>query len=96
VFGNGRIVKSPKFNTLGSSVNRITMGILGRSITMGVYSYNKLMNYSWRLNNANGKEEFDALMSKISNTFGDSIEKNIFLHNFWDKEEKKQLKWQKE
>lgn len=97
VFGNGRKVESPGFTTFGSSVNRITMGLLGRCITTGVYSHNKLNSYSKRLdNNAGGKEEFDALIQEISNTFGDSIEKSIFLHNLWDKEEKKQLKWQKE
>jgi len=95
VFGKGDIVEKPDINTFGASVNHITMSLLGRVHTMGAYSLKRFDYHTRRIQRAKDKKQFDDRMADVSRELGDTVEKTIFLHNFWDKEEKKTLNWQK-
>lgn len=80
--GNVRIVH-PKFNTLGASINKITMSeIFNKRETIGGYAMEKLADLRRRFEV--GKEDKEALISEIQQQLGDSVEKLLLVKAILD------------
>jgi hypothetical protein len=77
-------VASPEFETFGASVNKITMCLLKRAITMGDYAKRNLDGLVKRLDTGDDPTK---LISEVEHSMGDSVEKCIFINNCIHKEE---------
>ncbi len=68
----------PRFQTLGASINKITIEIFGAKITVGDYALSKLQAINDKLES--GTADKNELLNELENTLGDSVEK-ILLRN---------------
>jgi restriction system-associated AAA family ATPase len=71
----------PEFNTLGASVNKITMEAFGKTETIGGYAQQKLNELRQRFEDGGDKE---AIIEETNRVLGDSVEKILFLKKVID------------
>lgn len=67
----------PEFQTLGASVNKITIEIFKTPLTIGKHAYTFLENINLRFENG---ENRDILLSELEETLGDSVERTLLIH----------------
>ncbi|MGY5797533.1 restriction system-associated AAA family ATPase [Rheinheimera faecalis] len=69
-------IKTPEYNTLGASINKITMSTFGKRETIGAYAQEILDKLRQRFEK--GDENNEELINEIHKQLGDSVEK-LFL-----------------
>lgn len=74
---NRIVCNSPKFQTLGSSINRITIEIFGTDITIGDYALSKLEKINERFKLG---EDVKILLNELDEQLGDSVEKTLLKY----------------
>ena len=67
----------PEFQTLGASVNKITIEIFKTPLTIGKYAYTFLASINDRFEKGENK---NILLSELEGTLGDSVEKTLLIH----------------
>lgn len=67
----------PEFQTLGASVNKITIEIFKTPLTIGKHAYSYLKNINERFEDGENKK---ILLTELENTLGDSVEKILLIH----------------
>ena len=70
-------ISHPDYNTLGASINKITMSTFGKRETIGAYAQGILDDL--RLRFEKGDEDNEALIDEIHKQLGDSVEKLLLL-----------------
>ena len=78
-------VKRPEYNTLGASINKITMKTFDKKETIGGYAEKILNNLKERFKAGEDKE---ALLEEVNQRLGDSVEKVLFTKTLLDSMEK--------
>ena len=81
---NKKIVscEQPDFQTLGESVNNISVSIYDKANTIGDYALQKLNEYKDRFNKGeNGR----VLIKEMNKSLGDSLEKTLLINRILDK-----------
>lgn len=78
-------VSHPDYNTLGASINKITMATFGKRETIGGYAQEILENLRKRFKTGEDKEQ---LISEINRQLGDSVEKMLLIKTILDSMEK--------
>lgn len=76
-------VSPPGYNTLGASINKITMTTFNKGETIGAYAKGVLDQLRARFNA--GNEEPHALIGEINRELGDSVEKMLLVKEILDK-----------
>lgn len=84
---SGVAVKNPEYNTLGASINKITMNTFKKRDTIGGYAQTLLDDFRARLN-CNGEDKGN-LISEIDHLLGDSVEKVMLIKTIIDGMEEK-------
>lgn len=74
---NRIVCNSPKFQTLGSSINKITIEIFGTDITIGDYALSKLEKINERFKLG---EDVEILLNELDEQLGDSVEKTLLKY----------------
>jgi restriction system-associated AAA family ATPase len=75
---NNKITSNPpSFQTLGSSINKITIEIFGANITIGDYALSKLEKINDRFK---GGENPETLLNELDEQLGDSVEKTLLKY----------------
>ncbi|MEG6512506.1 restriction system-associated AAA family ATPase [Desulforamulus ruminis] len=74
---NSVSVRRPDFNTLGASINKITMEAFEKGSTIGGYAEQILNKFKKRLSDG---EAADKIIDEANRTLGDSIEKILFIN----------------
>jgi restriction system-associated AAA family ATPase len=69
-------VSRPDYNTLGASINKITMMSFGKTETIGGYAEKELNGIKSRFEAGESKE---ALLDEVNDVLGDSVEKTLFI-----------------
>lgn len=77
------IIKHPEFNTLGASINKITMNTFGKRETVGGIAEALLDGFKERFDA--GQEDLSALVDEIGAELGDSVEKILLIKAIEDK-----------
>lgn len=80
-------VSRPDYNTLGASINKITMKTFGKKETIGGYAERILESLKERFKAGEDKE---ALLEEVHQKLGDSIEKILFIKTLLDSMEKEE------
>lgn len=75
-------VSQPDYNTLGASINKITMNTFGKRETVGGYAQTLLDGFRARFNQ--GDENPDTLIDEIHQRLGDSVEKMLLINAILD------------
>lgn len=75
-------VSHPDYNTLGASINKITMNTFGKRETIGLRAQNMLDNFRSRSNDDNENKE--QLIAEINRQLGDSVEKVLLIKTILD------------
>ncbi|WP_319557970.1 restriction system-associated AAA family ATPase [Thiomicrorhabdus sp.] len=70
-------IAHPEYNTLGASINKITMNTFGKRETIGVYAQGILDDLRFRFEQ--GGEDKEDLINEIHNQLGDSVEKLLLI-----------------
>lgn len=70
-------VRQPNFNTLGASINKITIEAFKKFETIGDFAGSKLRALEKRFNEGKNSDDF---ITEASNLLGDSVEKVLFLN----------------
>jgi restriction system-associated AAA family ATPase len=78
-------ISQPGYNTLGASINKITMNTFGKRETIGAYAQEILDQLRTDFNA--GNEDVSALIEKINLKLGDSVEKILLIKAILDKTE---------
>ncbi|AMA60595.1 restriction system-associated AAA family ATPase [Bradyrhizobium sp. CCGE-LA001] len=78
-------IERPDYNTLGASINKITMNTFGKRETIGAYAQAMLDDLRGRLET--GGEETSALIDEVNRELGDSVEKILLMKAMLDKAE---------
>jgi restriction system-associated AAA family ATPase len=73
----------PEYNTLGASINKITMSIFGKRETIGGHA--QAILEALRARFEQGGEDKEALISEIQQQLGDSVEKVLLIKAILDK-----------
>lgn len=82
---NGEVkVKRPGFNTLGASINKITIEAFKKSQTIGGYAEKKLNEFRKRYENG---EDIDVILEDTNSVLGDSVEKILFIDSILKRKE---------
>ena len=76
----------PEFQTLGTSVNKITLRIFNKPDTIGAYANNKIDELRKELEETKDKEVF---LSKVRKEIGESVESMLFINDIIDQIESK-------
>lgn len=76
-------VSPPGYNTLGASINKITMSTFNKGETIGAHAKEVLDELRARF--SAGDEEPHALISEINRELGDSVEKMLLIEEILDK-----------
>lgn len=74
-------VSKPDYNTLGASINKITMNTFGKRETIGGHAQSMLDNLRTRFNKGESKEQ---LIAEINHKLGDSLEKVLLIKSILD------------
>ena len=75
-------ISQPNYNTLGASINKITMSTFGKRETIGGYAQGMLDGLRRRFEE--GKEDKEALITEIHQQLGDSVEKLLLVKTILD------------
>ncbi len=79
----GRVsVSNPDYNTLGASINKITMATFGKRETIGLRAQTMIDDY--RVRAAKAGEDKDELLAEINRQLGDSVEKVLLIKSILD------------
>lgn len=78
-------IERPDYNTLGASINKITMNTFGKRETIGAYA--QILLDDLRSRSETGSEETSALIDEINRELGDSVEKILLIRAIIDKAE---------
>ena len=70
-------IKTPEYNTLGASINKITMNTFGKRETIGAYAQEILNELRQRFKK--GDENNEELINEIHKNLGDSVEKLLLI-----------------
>lgn len=82
--GSGNVtIKHPEYNTLGASINKITMNTFGKRETVGGIAEALLDGFKERFDA--GQEDLSALVDEIGAELGDSVEKILLIKAIQDK-----------
>jgi restriction system-associated AAA family ATPase len=79
-------VTHPDYNTLGASINKITMSTFGKRETIGLRAQKILDELRERFDQGANKEQ---LLAEINRQLGDSVEKVLLIKTILDSMEKK-------
>lgn len=79
-------VTRPDYNTLGASINKITMKSFGKTETIGGYAEKQLNEIKDRFEAGVAKHD---LIDEVNNLLGDSVEKVLFIKRVLDSMEEK-------
>jgi restriction system-associated AAA family ATPase len=79
-------VTRPDYNTLGASINKITMKSFGKIETIGGYAEKQLNEIKDRFEAGAAKQE---LIDEVNNLLGDSVEKVLFIKRVLNSMEEK-------
>jgi len=74
-------VSKPDYNTLGASINKITMNTFGKRETIGGHAQSILDNLRTRFIDGENKEQ---LIAEIDKKLGDSVEKVLLIKSILD------------
>lgn len=86
-------VSRPEYNTLGASINKITLHTFNKPETIGGYAELKMQAYKNQFETIKAvasPEELQALIDEINHTLGDSVEKVLLTKTILDYMETKQ------
>ncbi|MGE3535798.1 MAG: restriction system-associated AAA family ATPase [Candidatus Tectimicrobiota bacterium] len=75
-------VSHPEYNTLGASINKITMATFGKRETIGLHAQTMLEDFRSRSKNDNADKE--QLIAEINRQLGDSVEKVLLIKTILD------------
>jgi restriction system-associated AAA family ATPase len=75
-------VSHPDYNTLGASINKITMATFGKRETIGLRAQTMLDGFRERSKDAN--EDKERLIAEINRQLGDSVEKVLLIKTILD------------
>lgn len=75
-------ISHPDYNTLGASINKITMNTFGKRETIGGYAQALLDALRFRFEQ--GREDKQALITEIHQQLGDSVEKVLLIKAILD------------
>ena len=75
-------VSHPDYNTLGASINKITMNTFDKRETIGGHAQDILEDFRARSENAD--ENKDELITEINQQLGDSVEKMLLIKTILD------------
>jgi restriction system-associated AAA family ATPase len=75
-------VRQPDYNTLGASINKITMNTFGKRETIGGHA--QLLLEAFRARFGHGTEDKEALITEIHQQLGDSVEKVLLIKTILD------------
>ena len=78
-------VSHPDYNTLGASINKITMATFGKRETIGGFAQGKLQKFRQDFEEGKDKEQ---LIAEINRQLGDSVEKVLLIKTILDSMEK--------
>jgi len=78
-------VSKPEYNTLGASINKITMATFGKRETIGGHAQGLLENLLHRFEEGEDKKQ---IISEIDSLLGDSVEKVLLINTILDSLEK--------
>lgn len=78
-------ISHPDYNTLGASINKITMNTFGKRETIGGHAQTLLNDLRRRFED--GSEDKDALITEIHQQLGDSVEKLLLIKVILDNEQ---------
>jgi hypothetical protein len=78
-------ISHPDYNTLGASINKITMNTFGKRETIGGHAQAILEDFRERSNSSN--EDKDQLIDEINQRLGDSVEKMLLIKTILDRME---------
>jgi restriction system-associated AAA family ATPase len=81
-------IKRPEFNTLGASINKITMNTFGKRETIGGIAESLLEGFKQRFDG--GQEDLSMLVDEIDSSLGDSVEKILLIKAIHDRLEGQQ------
>jgi restriction system-associated AAA family ATPase len=76
----------PDFQTLGSSVNKITIKVYNKPDTIGAYANSKIEEFRKELETA---EDKDAVLKRVKIEIGESVERVLFINEILDQIDKK-------
>lgn len=76
-------IKHPEFNTLGASINKITMSTFEKRETIGGIAEELLDGFKARFEA--GQEDLSALVDEMEAELGDSVEKILLIKAIHDK-----------
>jgi len=74
-------VTTPEYNTLGASINKITMNIFGKRETIGGHAQSILEDLRKRFKEGEDKEK---IIEEINLKLGDSVEKILLIKTILD------------
>jgi len=74
-------INKPDYNTLGASINKITMNTFGKRETIGGHAQAILEDFRKRFKNGEDKEQ---LITEINRQLGDSVEKVLLIKTILD------------
>lgn len=74
-------VKKPEYNTLGASINKITMNTFNKRETIGGHAQAELEKFRNRFNEGQDREK---LITEINQKLGDSVEKVLLIKSILD------------
>lgn len=80
-------IAHPEYNTLGASINKITMNTFGKRETIGAYAKGILDDLRQRFEQ--GNEDNETLINEIHQQLGDSVEKLLLIKAIIASEENK-------
>lgn len=80
-------ISKPDYNTLGASINKITMNTFGKRETIGGFAQGILENFRSRAQT--NAEDKDQLIDEINKRLGDSVEKVLLIKTILDSMEGK-------
>lgn len=78
-------IRHPEYNTLGASINKITMNTFGKRETIGGVAEELLEGFKQRFDA--GQDDLSKLVDEIEAELGDSVEKILLLKAIQDKVE---------
>lgn len=78
-------VSHPDYNTLGASINKITMNSFGKRETIGGHA--KALLEALRARFEEGSEDKEALITEIHQQLGDSVEKVLLINAILDSDQ---------
>lgn len=79
-------ITSPDYNTLGASINKITMNTFDKRVTIGRYAQATLDDFRRRFDDGENKEQ---LITEINQKLGDSVEKVLLIRTILDSMEER-------